>query len=295
MGWSQLPGFEPDRRVRNLAVGIGYLLVAPLAIVCLPLLVFLAVTVNYREVAGHLSQLPGITPDGGAKAGLIASGGLFVLWGLLLVGGGGAFGPGAADGDQPAEAPADEFDPDADRTLSSGEIRILFETTLERGGTDLRAAESNGDVFEVAYQHNATTETEFLERMGYVTGAYVGAVGEGLETTRMEATVFDGDEQLLTWHVDSEWATAYHDDELTMDDVIERSLATADEIDASDAEDAVDGEGETALETDDDAEAAASENETDADTTGAETGSDTTANDTATADPETSVRPVPNT
>ncbi len=26
----------------------------------------------------------------------------------------------------------------------------------------------------------------------------------------MDATVLDGDEELLSWHVDSEWAMAYH-------------------------------------------------------------------------------------
>ncbi len=86
MGWSQLPGIDPDRRVRSLVVGSGYLIAVPVALVLLPVLVVGAVATNYRGVASRLSQLPGISPDGGLKAGLVAGGGLFVLWGVVLVG-----------------------------------------------------------------------------------------------------------------------------------------------------------------------------------------------------------------
>ncbi|WP_140408894.1 hypothetical protein [Natronolimnobius baerhuensis] len=255
------------------------MIAVPVALVLLPVLVVGAVATNYRGVASRLSQLPGISPDGGLKAGLVAGGGLFVLWGVVLVGAtyggvGGEFGPGATEDEHADEPPADAFDPDADRTLSTGEIVILYETTMDRGGIDLVSAEPTGDIFEVEYQRSATSEAEFLEHAGYVTGAYVGAVGEGLETTRMDATVLDGDEELLSWHVDSEWAMAYHDDEFTMDDVIERSLATAEELSASDAEDVVDdgSDGDSSTESGDtNADAALEDNAETAETDETET------------------------
>ena len=206
----QLPGTKPDRRVRNLAVAAGYLVV----------------------IVGVL--LAGVTYGGLGDSG---------------------FGPGTADGDTESDSVDGQNDPAADddeEALTEGEIVILFETTLERRDIDLTAAERDGDVFRVEYYRTATTEAEFLENAGAISGAYVGAVGEGLETEQMEVTARDesDDSPVLSWHVDSEWAEAYHAGELTMDEVIVRSLATADELDASDAEEATDGDAETEPEDD---------------------------------------------
>lgn len=242
----RLPGMQAGRRGRNIAVGVGYLLAVPIAIALLPLLVLGAVATNYRGIARRLSQLPGIAHGGGAKAGVVAGAYALVLWAVVLsvVVSGGIVdaGPGAAGSesgsapDSPNETAGDEAaaadDVSSDEeNLSDGEIVVLFETTVERAGIDLASVEQDGDVLRVEFHQTATTEAEFFEQAGYLSGAYVGAVGEGLGTDRMEATVLNrsDDSPELSWRVESEWAQEYHDDESTIDDVIQRSLATLEE------------------------------------------------------------------
>lgn len=253
----RLPGMEAGRRGRNLVVGIGYLLAVPIAIAALPLLALGVVATNYRGIARRLSDLPGITHGGGTKAGVVAGAYAFVLWAVVLsVVVSGSFvgaGPGEVESesgstpettpDSGSESPnetatdeadaADDVSSDEDTNLSDGEIVVLFETTVERQGIDIAAVEQEDDVLHVEFHQTATTESAFFEQAGYLSGAYVGAVGEGLETDRMEATMLNRSDgsPTLSWDVESEWAREYHDDERTIDDVIQRSLSTLEESD----------------------------------------------------------------
>lgn len=285
MAWlEQLPGMEPGHSVRNLAVGVGYLVAVLIAIVLLPVLALGAVATNYRGIATRLSRLPGIERDGGLKAGVVAGAYVFVLWSVLLAGAnagilGSGSGPGASD-DGRNEGAADAVSSDEEGELSDGEIIVLFETVVERRGVEIVSAEKDGDVFRVEFYQTATNETEFLERAGAISGAYVGAVGEGLGTERMEVTALDEDDEspVLSWYVDSEWARAYHSGEFTMDEVIERSLATTEAIDVDDTNDAVDDVAENGSDDSEPADAAGEEGTAGPDETGGRDG--TGANET---------------
>ena len=250
-------------------------------------------------IMARLEQVPGMQPGRGVRNLAVGACYLGIIVGVLLAGATyGGFvdsgsGPGAAD-DEPepasADGPAESTDnataSDEEQNLTEGEIVILFETTLERRGIDLISAERDGDVFRVEYYRTATTRTAVLENAGAISGAYVGAVGEGLETERMEVTARNeaDDSPVLSWHVDSEWADAYHEGELTMDEVIQRSLVTADEVDADDAAEATgsaDGDGDAELEGD---EPASEGDGRDDQTEGTTDGNETTGADGETGD-----------
>lgn len=233
---------QPGRRIRNFAVGVGYVLAAPVVIVSLPILVGWGVTTNYRGAATRLAGLPGVSPDGGVRAGVVAGAYGFVLWGLVLAGGTGLGGLGGTDSADEAPATADGLaGTDGNEEPSDEEIITLYETVLKQSGVDVRTVERDSDVLYVEYYPTSSITGEIpddvddsiLEEMGYVAGGYVGAIEEGLTTERMEVTILDPDDGGPTahWAVETEWASAYHAGEISMDDVADRAFETVEHVD----------------------------------------------------------------
>lgn len=253
---NRLPGMRAGHRARNRVIGVGYLLAVLIvllltvgvvgggyllatliALVLLPLLTVGAVATNYRKSATRLARLPGVTPRGGPKAGLFAGLYVFVLWGLVVTAASGAI-VGTAPGDrnadpEPTETPNDpeEFEDD-EETLSEEEALLLFETVVDQSDAELAEVERANDELTVEYHPTATTERELLEQMGTISGAYVGSISDGLATERMHVTALDADgNQAFHWTVETDWAEAYIDEEITMDEIADRALETAESAD----------------------------------------------------------------
>ena len=84
-----IPGMKPGATGRNLALGMGYAVVAlfilGLFFVSLPVIAAVVVARNYRGIAERLAPLPGIGAGGGAVAGLAAFG-YTIVAGIFLLG-----------------------------------------------------------------------------------------------------------------------------------------------------------------------------------------------------------------
>lgn len=233
MEWAErIPGLKAGQWGRNLVVIAVYLLVIPIAALLLPLVALAVVAADYRGIARRLSRLPGVTDDGGIRAGVAAGVYVFVCWGVLLAAlSAGVSGPGFADGDAETE----------EQDLTEDEIITLFETIVSQSGVDVRSIEREGDVLAVSYYPEQPIEgdvpdgadNETLEEMGYIAGGYVGAIEDGLTTERMEVTVLDPetDEPTAYWTVETEWAREYHAGEITMNDVANRAFETFERAD----------------------------------------------------------------
>lgn len=209
-------------------------LVLAVVVVLLSILTVMAVTSNYRNAAGRLSELPGVDADGGVQTGVIAGLYAFVLCGvvlsgaMLIVGGGDAGANGAesyqgpgADAPEPDEASASE-------EYSDAELLVFFETITSHWGVDVTSTEMVDDEFVVEYSVDDATEDEATAEMRAVIGVYIDIVESGLESERMDVTEVDEDDDSdrAYWQMESEWAEAYIDGELTEEDVLERVLET---------------------------------------------------------------------
>ncbi|ELY45767.1 hypothetical protein [Natronorubrum tibetense] len=209
-------------------------LVLPIAVVLLSILTVVAVASNYRNVAGRLSELPGVDAGGGVQTGFIAGLYALVLWsvvvsgGMLLVGG----DSGATGADAYQGPGADAPDPDeasASGEYSDAELLVFFETIASHWGVDVTSTELVDDEFVVEYADTTETEEEFTNEVGTLIGVYIDIVEGGLEAERMDVTAVDEDDDSeRTWHVESELAEAYIDGEFTVDEVYERVLETVD-------------------------------------------------------------------
>ncbi|WP_247001710.1 hypothetical protein [Halosolutus gelatinilyticus] len=238
MSWvAQLPGMRSGHRVRNVALGIGYALVLlPIAVVIAPLLAVGAVATNYRDAATRLSGLPGVDSGGGMQAGVVAGVYVFALWGAVLGAGMGAADlagdSGEADADQPASIDATSDNGTAEQARSEEELLVFFETNVQQWGVELRSVELSDNALVVEYYANTTSEEGFTNEMAYLIGTYVDTVDAGLETERMDVTGVDSDDDSdhVYWHVESEWAKAYLDEELTEEDVFDRVFETVEVV-----------------------------------------------------------------
>ncbi|WP_440764721.1 hypothetical protein [Natronorubrum sp. DTA7] len=183
-------------------------------------------------MAGRLSELPGVDGGGGVQAGVIAGLYAVVLWSVVLSGGllfvGGDAGSNDAESYQgPGADGAEPDETDESEAYSEAELLVVFETIASHWGVDVISTEVVDDEFVVEYSDTTETEAEFTNEVGTLVGAYIDIVNGGLEAERMDATVVDedGSEQAY-WQMESEWAEAYTDGELTEEDILDRVLPT---------------------------------------------------------------------
>lgn len=231
------PGTKPDRRVRNVVVVLGSVLVIPFVVVVFPLLAIVVVSTNYRNAAARLSRLPGVDSGGGVKAGVLVGVYAFTLWGLLLTIGNVSVSPGTEFGqsdtgtDRSASSDATELTDDRggeQRVVSDEELLLLYETRVGQWGVALQSVERSGDVLSVDYDTTATTNEEIVEEISYLVGTYADIVDDGLETDRMDVTATepDDDSERAYWYVESDWAEAYTAGELSEEELLALVLET---------------------------------------------------------------------
>lgn len=209
-------------------------LVLAVVVVLLAILTVVAVASNYRNVAGRLSELPGVDADGGVQTGVIAGLYALVLWSVVLSGGmlfvgGDAGSTGAESYQGPGADGAEPDEISASEDYSDAELLVFFETITSHWGVEVISTELVDDEFVVEYADTTETEEEFTNEVGTLIGVYIDIVEGGLEAERMDVTAVDADDDSeRTWHVESEWAEAYIDGEFTVDEVYERVLETVD-------------------------------------------------------------------
>ena len=79
-----VPGMHPGATARNVAVGLVYLITAPLWLAMLWLTLPFAVWSNMDDIGTGLSFLPGVSEGGGAVSAAVVFVYLFVLYFVVL-------------------------------------------------------------------------------------------------------------------------------------------------------------------------------------------------------------------
>lgn len=69
---ASIPGMEPESTERNVVVGILYVALLPVVVALIPIVVGVVVGQGRGDLGSKLEQLPGISPEGGAVAGIAA-------------------------------------------------------------------------------------------------------------------------------------------------------------------------------------------------------------------------------
>lgn len=118
-------------------------------------------------------------------------------------------------------------DSDTQEILSEEDMEFVFQTTVEGEGYDLQYAEHEGHEFTVEYNSYAVTAEDRAGEIGYFAGAYGVVVDEGHGDNAMR--VFGNDAQgvvTFSYFVESEWAQAHHDGEMSDEEYFENILDT---------------------------------------------------------------------
>ena len=136
-----VPGMAPGATYRNGALAGIYVVLAVVALVLSPLLVALAVGLDWRNVTTRLSMLPGISAGGGILSGSVA-----FLYTILLFGVVSAAAPGDSTAQDQSVADSELPSETATRTASSeGATPTARETVVTDGGTAASTAKETVD------------------------------------------------------------------------------------------------------------------------------------------------------
>lgn len=126
---------------------------------------------------------------------------------------------------EPTDTP--EPTPTEEEGLSDEESLQAIETVIESYDITVESVEREGDTIQLSYSSTQTTQRGIAEEMGYVSGAYAGAVAEGESADRMEVEVYTVTGELAgTFHVERKWAVQYNNDEISNTEFSQRILQT---------------------------------------------------------------------
>lgn len=240
---------RPGSTGRNAVVGYGYLILIPFLLVFFPIVLGVAVGTNWRGTADRLAALPGVGAGGGVKTGVVAGIYGFVIWGVIIAGG------GADDSGESVQASADLEDVDeaadeADDVESSDgeEGNYTVVVTVVDGNSDPIESAEVEFVHDDAMILN-TREDQQTNQEGQATfeteggSVRVNAEADGYESERTGITIESDDEVHITLESEPEPEPVEADDSATdTDDTVYESEIVEDEIDPADVGNEADSE-----------------------------------------------------
>jgi len=108
----------------------------------------------------------------------------------------------------------------------------FFEENLSEEGIDVLDVTKEGQNVELRYQTDRVTDQGLGDEIGTISASYVLAKNNGLDASRLNATINDGDEDVATWHVREEWVEQFEAGEIEPDEFTTKVLNTAELIDS---------------------------------------------------------------
>jgi hypothetical protein len=127
----------------------------------------------------------------------------------------------SSDGEAESDATA------AEESLSEADIETVFHMTIADGGYDVEYAEHEGQNFGVEYTSHAISAEDRAGEIGYFAGAYGVVVDEGHGDNAMRVFGHDSQGTLsFSYFVESEWAQAHHDGEMSDEEYLDTILDT---------------------------------------------------------------------
>ncbi len=130
------------------------------------------------------------------------------------------------DGEETRESDEETEGPDPEQT--GGEFVDLVRSRLEEEGIETQSVERRADVLEVVYYATGMTSEAVTSEIDVFAGVYARAIEEGLTTDRLEAFVLDPDDETLldSFVIETEWAEAVSNDEISQEEYVERIVGT---------------------------------------------------------------------
>jgi len=108
----------------------------------------------------------------------------------------------------------------------------FFEENLSEEGIDVLDVTKEGQNVVLRYQTDRVTDQGLGDEIGTISASYVLAKNNGLDASRLNATINDGDEDVATWHVREEWVEQFEAGEIEPDEFTTKVLNTAELIDS---------------------------------------------------------------
>jgi len=101
---------------------------------------------------------------------------------------------------------------------NSGDQLSFFEDNLSEEGIDVLDVTKDGENVELRYETDRVTDQGLGDEIGTISASYVLAKDDGLDATRLNSTINDGDDDVATWHILEEWVEKFEDGEKTPDE-----------------------------------------------------------------------------
>ncbi len=109
---------------------------------------------------------------------------------------------------------------------ASGEQLSFFEENLSDEGISVKSVEIVENDVELKYITNRTTDQGLGDEIGTISASYVLAKENGLDTNRLNSIINDGDEDVATWHIRTEWIEQFEAGEKSPDEFTTEILNT---------------------------------------------------------------------
>lgn len=249
-----LPGFTDDQsQERTVAVTAIYLILIAVLAPLIVLLLFFAiipgaiiVALDWRGAASAFENIPGIEAGNALLSGASTAIYLFVAF-MIVTSATTAFYPGFG-GDETemassptvtptaTAAPTTTVSPTATEAQTTTEPTTtdaaaqrleIFRTNLESQGITVTDVQRSGKQIQLTYLSVESTQSGLAEEIGYVTGAYAAAVGNGEQAQRLEVVIVDAAETPIgSFFVERDWVIQYNNGEISSEELSRRVLET---------------------------------------------------------------------
>lgn len=121
---------------------------------------------------------------------------------------------------------------DTERTDRNFSEVSFFEERLLDEGIDIKELDIVDQDVLLEYMSERTTDQGLGDEIGTIAATYVLARENGLDTDRLNAIINDGDRQLASWHVRSEWVDQFNNGEMDPETLTTNVLNTTELIES---------------------------------------------------------------
>jgi len=102
----------------------------------------------------------------------------------------------------------------------------FFRNELEENNISILNLEIVSNNTKLKYKTNRTTNQGLGDEIGAISASYVLSRQNGLDTNRLISVINDGNKDMATWHIRTEWIKEFEADEISPDEFTGKILNT---------------------------------------------------------------------
>ena len=102
----------------------------------------------------------------------------------------------------------------------------FFRNELEKNNISILNLEIVSNNTKLKYKTNRTTNQGLGDEIGAISASYVLSRQNGLDTNRLISVINDGNKDMATWHIRTEWIKEFEADEISPDEFTGKILNT---------------------------------------------------------------------